>query len=229
MSRLSVKLGFWSALLMAIAFIVYTIAFGAILISFRIPPWTGLSEFIASIDDTWYLYYTLCQLLAFLTPLLFVLVVNSLHDYAPNNKKILTRISISFAIVFTVFSSINYFIQFSAVRLNILHGQPEGLEQFIQLNPLSLITAINILGWTLFLGLSSLFIVPIFSGGRLHKVIQLSFLANGILCILGAIGYVFEILLLNILFFYGMGAAIMVIGISLSILFKRIYLICENK
>ena len=180
MNRLSIRLGFWSSILMATSFIVYTIAFVAILSFFRIPPWTGLSDFVASVNNTWYLFYTSCQLLAFLTPLLFVLVINSIHDYARNDKKILTRISICFAIVFAALSSINYFIQFSAVRLNILHGQPEGVEQFIQLNPLAVITAINILGWTLFLGLSSLFIVPIFSGSGLEKLIRLSFLINGV-------------------------------------------------
>jgi len=104
----------------------------------------------------------------------------------------------------------------------MLHGHTEGLEHFIQLNPDSVIVAINMLGWTVFFGLSSLFIVPIFSSGKLEKVIKFSFLVNGIICILGAIGYVFEITILNILFFYVMGAAVIVIAISSSIWFKRL-------
>ncbi|MFC1861022.1 hypothetical protein ACFLYL_01915 [Chloroflexota bacterium] len=78
MSRLSVKLGLWAAILIAIAFIVYTISFSSIL--FRIPTWTSLPDFIASTSGTWLPLYTSCQFLAFLTPPLFVLLVSSVHD-----------------------------------------------------------------------------------------------------------------------------------------------------
>jgi hypothetical protein len=222
MSPLSIKLGYWSALLIAIVFIVYTIVYVAILIVFPIPHWNGISSYAASINDAWFIPFTTCQFLAFLTAPLFIILVNSIHDYAGNDKKVLAKLSIWFAIIFAVLSSIHYFIQFSAVRQNILQGHLDGLEQFVQLNPTSIIAAVNLLGWTLFLGLSSLFIVPIFKGGRLEKVIKYSFMANGIFCILGSIGYVFNIYILNFVFFNGMGASIIAIGISSSILFRRI-------
>ena len=149
--------------------------------------------------------------------------MNSIHDYAPGDKKILTRISICFAAIFTVLSSINYFIQFTAVRQSILQGHLEGLEQFVQLNPASVTFALAMLGWTLFLGLSSFFIAPVFSGGRLEKVIKYLFFINGIFCMIGAIGYVFEMLLLSLLYFSVMGIAMIVIAISSGrILFKRL-------
>ena len=222
MSRLSIKLGFWAAVLIAIAFIVYTISFSAILLFFRIPIWTSLPDFIASTSGTWFPLFTSCQFLAFLTPPLFVLLVNSVHDNTSDEKRTLTRASLCFSLIFATLSSIHYFVQFTVVRLGMLHGHTEGLEQYIQLNPDSVIVAINMLGWTVFFGLSSLFMVSIFSSGKLEKVIKFSFLVNGIICILGAIGYVFEIAILNILFFYVMGAAVMVIAISSSIWFKRL-------
>jgi energy-converting hydrogenase Eha subunit C len=208
--------------LIAIAFIVYTISFSFILLFFRIPTWTSLPDFVASTSGIWFPLYTSCQFLAFLTPPLFVLLVSSVHDNTSDEKKPLTRASLCFSLIFATLSSIHYFVQFTAVRLGILHGHIEGLEQFIQLNPDSVIVAINMLGWTVFFGISSLFMVPIFSSSKLGKVIKFSFLVNGIICILGAIGYVFEIVILNVLFFYIMGAAVMVIAISSSIWFKRL-------
>jgi hypothetical protein len=221
MSRLSIKLGFWAAVLMAIVFIAYTIGLSVILLFFPIPHWTNLSDFIASASGTWFSLYTSCQFLAFLTPPLFVLLVNSLYDSTSDEKKPLIRASLCFSVIFASLSSIHYFVQFSVVRFGILHGHTEGLEPFIQLNPDSVISAINILGWTVFFGLSCLLMVPIFSSDKLEKVIKFSFLFNGIVCFLGAVGYVFEISILNMLFFYGMGIAVMVIAISLSIWFKR--------
>jgi energy-converting hydrogenase Eha subunit C len=228
MSKLSSKLGFWASVLIAFAFIVYTISLSAILLFFRIPHWTSLPEFVASTSGTWFPLYSACQFLAFLTPPLFVLLINSIHDKATFEEKTLTRASLCFAVIFATLSSINYFVQFSTVRLGMLHGRPEGLEAFIQLNPDAVITAFNILGWTVFFGLSSLFIVPLFSSGKLEKVIKFSFLVNGIICFLGAIGYVFEINILNTLFFYGMGAAVIVISISSSIWFKRLNKLADS-
>ncbi len=46
---------------------------------------------------------------------------------------------------FFVLIGINYFIQISAVRLQIKAGQTNGLGQFIQANPVSVFSAINML------------------------------------------------------------------------------------
>ena len=223
MNRLAIKFGYWSSFLIALAFILYTVGLAAILLAFRIPHWTNLSGFASAIDGTWFLLYSVCQFFAFVTAPLFMFLVNSIHDYAKfrTDKKILTRNAICCAVIFAMLSSINYFVQFTAVRQSILTGNLEGLDQFVQLNPVSAIAAINILGWTVFLGMSSLFLVPVFSGTGLEKVIKYSFLLNGTFCILGAIGYVFKIMALSFLFFYGMGAAVIVVSIVLSIWFRR--------
>jgi hypothetical protein len=55
------------------------------------------------------------------------------------------------------------FRQITAVRLNVVAGRVEGLEHFVQANPYSILSAINMLGWSVFLGLASLFVGPVFS------------------------------------------------------------------
>ena len=51
MSQLSIKLGFWSAFLSAIAFIVFTICFVTIAMMSPIFTWTDLSAYVAYVND----------------------------------------------------------------------------------------------------------------------------------------------------------------------------------
>lgn len=68
-----------------------------------------------------------------------------LRLYSPG-KKLLARIGIDFGLAFAVLTGINYFVQLSAVRLSLLKGELQGLEQIVQANPISGISAINMLG-----------------------------------------------------------------------------------
>ena len=68
-----------------------------------------------------------------------------------------TRIALSLGIGFAVLAGLFYFVQITAVRWSVQLGETTGLEQIIQANPLSALAAMNMLGWTLFLGLASLF------------------------------------------------------------------------
>lgn len=152
----------------------------------------------------------------------YVVLLTSILDFADPDRRILVRIAVCFGLAFAVSIGINYFLQISAVRLGILKGQTQGLEQFIQSNPISGVAAINMLGWTVFFALSSLFVAPVFTGGRLEKVIRSAFLVNGIICLLGGVGYVFDLAILIFFCMYlGMGAAVLVAVIPLCIMFRR--------
>jgi hypothetical protein len=123
--------------------------------------------------------------------------------------------------LFAAMIGIHYFVQLTAVRLSIQQGQLTGMEQIVQANPLSAVSAINMLGITLFLGLASIFLVPIFSGGQVERVIRYAFLVNGICCLIGFLSYILQI---NVLLFltinFGMGGAVTLATISLAILFR---------
>jgi hypothetical protein len=56
-----------------------------------------------------------------------------------------------------------------AVRQDILKGKTEGLELFVHFNFDSPMSAIKMLGWTLFSILSALAVVSLFKGGRVDK------------------------------------------------------------
>lgn len=223
MNRWSIKLGLWSAVLCAATFIVFTLCFLAIVAINPLYIWTNFEDWVRynSVNNQSFKY--LAQMMMLFFGILFVVLLNSIHDYTQDGKKILARISLSFAIIFAAMTGMHYFVQISVVRLNLAQGQLQGLEQFIQGNPTSAMAGINMLGWTVFFGLSSLFIAPVFSGGRLERLIRYSFLANGVIVLLGGVGYIFDItILVFVLMNLGMGAAVILFTLALALLFRRL-------
>jgi hypothetical protein len=124
--------------------------------------------------------------------------------------------------IFAALTAISYFVQLSAVRLAIQKNAIEGLEQVVQANPISAVAAINVLGWSLFLGLASLFMAPVFTGRGLQRFISICLWINGAMCLLGGVGYVLDntalvFLTLN----FGMGGAVFGFAVGLAIFFRR--------
>ena len=203
---LTLKLGFWSALLAAVTFVIYTLSFVGILLVSPLFTWTNMADYVTYVQTNPQIFKDIAQAAMLLFGPLLVIILNSIHELAPADKRMLTRLALSFGIMFALLTSMFYFVQLSTVRQSLLHGQPEGLEWFVQANPASVLLAINMLGWTLFLGLASLFISPVFTGGRLEAVIRYAFLVNGIVCLLGGISFVLNIPVLIFLFItFGMG------------------------
>jgi len=221
-SPLVPRLGFWAAITAFLTFVVYTICFTAILLSAPLFTWTTLADYIAYVGEHGGLFRSLAQFAMLLFGVSFVVLLNSIQECANNEQKILIRISVGFGLLFAVTVGIHYFTQLSAVRLNLLGGQTEGLEHFVQANPYSILSAINMLGWTLFLGLASLFVAPVFSGARLERLIRSAFLLNAFFCLGGGIGYVEEIeWLVFVTITIGMGASVLVATAALAIWFRR--------
>jgi hypothetical protein len=79
------------------------------------------------------------------------------------------------------------------------------------------------LGWTLFFGLSCLFLAPVFSGGGLERLIRFALLANGIIVLLGGIGFVSDLTaLVFVTMNLGMGAAVLISTFALTLFFHRL-------
>lgn len=222
MNRLSIQLGFWSAALSALMFIVYTVAFVVILMGSSLFLWTNFEDYVAYVQGYHTIWPEVGRLSMLLFSLIFVVLLASLEEYARAEQKILARISRSFALGLAVLAGSFYFVQISAVRINFQHGDLTGLEQVIQGNPYSAFAALNMMGWTFFFGLSSLFVAPIFHGRGLTRIIRWAFLINGVSCLLGAVGYIFEIVaLIFITINLIMGGAILVMSVGLALLFWR--------
>ncbi len=221
-SRLSYQIGFWASVVNATAFILYTVCFIGIAATQPLFQWTNLADYLAYVNQYDSTFKDLAMGAMLLFGPAFVLMLSGFHDYAAPEKKALSRISLCFGSIFATLISIHYFIQLSIVRLDIQSGNLAGLEQLIQGNPASASSAVNMLGWTLFLGLASLFIAPVFSGKKLETALRWLFVGNGLCCLLGGIGFIFDIKLL--VFFgitLGMGGLLTAAAILSCFFFRR--------
>jgi hypothetical protein len=221
-SQLALRLGFWSAVTTVLTFVIYTICFIAILLSSPLFTWTGVADYVAYVEAYGGSFRPLAQASMILFSLSFVVLLHTIQEVAPAERKLLARISVSFGSLFAVTVGIHYFAQVSAVRLNVLAGRTEGLEYFVQANPHSMLSAINMLGWSIFLGLASLFVAPIFSVERPQRLIRFAFLLNGLFCLAGGVGYVWDITwLIFVTTTMGMGVAVLVAAAALARWFRR--------
>ena len=220
--KIVLKLGYLSAILCAATFIGYIICFIGILSTSEMYMWTDFENYLEYVNENPQLFKHIAQLLMMLFVVSYLILTVTLNELVDANNKIFSKLSVSFAIIFAALVSIHYFIQISSVRIQLLNKETEGLLQFIQGNPISASSSINMLGWTLFFGLSSLFIFPVFKSGRKEKIIRAAFLTNGISCLAGGIGFIFQIDIITLICMnLIMGAAVMAFSIGLIGYFKR--------
>lgn len=221
-NRLAVRLGFWSAFFAAATFIAFTVCFVAVFLNPPLFVWTNFADYVVYARNNQQIFKSLAQLSMLLFAPPYVILINSIHEVTPPEKKVTTRLGLSFGVLFAALVGGFYFVQLSAVRLSVAKDQLGGLEQIVQANPYSALSALNMLGWTLFFGLSSLFLAPAFSGSRLASVIRWLFVINGIMCLIGGIGYALEITTVVFLTInFGMGGAVTILTLALCFYFRR--------
>jgi len=220
--RLALRLGFWSALGAAAMFIAFTVCFVAVVLKPPLFVWTSFADYVVYARNDQRVLKSIAQLTMLLFAPLYVALINSLHELAPAEKKAATRLGLACGVMFAALSGGFYFVQLSAVRLSVAKEQFAGLEQVVQANPYSALSALNMLGWTVFFGLSSLCVAPAFAGSGLVKAIRWLFVVNGLMCLLGGIGYVLEMTaLVFVTINLGMGGAVMLLTIALCLHFRR--------
>lgn len=223
MKTLSYKIGYYTSVLLAFIFISWIVCFVGIALTSPMFFWTGMADYLKYTEQYSQIFQIVAKALMLVFGPLFVVLINSYYEFVPIEKKFLIRLSLLFALGFAILSSIHYFVQLSSVRLNMLEGNINGMDLFVQANPNSIMTSIDMLGWTLFLGMTSFAIFPIFGKGKNLRIIRAAFIANGISCMLAGVGYVFQIDLLTFLFAnIGVGGALLIVMISSVRLFRRL-------
>jgi len=110
----------------------------------------------------------------------YVVLVVSIHAYASPQKKVYGQIGLSFAQIAAMVLLADYFVQFSVVPVSLMHEQTEGIALLTQYNPYGAFIVLEELGYLL-MGLSFLFLAPVFTGGRLASVIGWVFVAGFVL------------------------------------------------
>ncbi|MGI6537921.1 MAG: hypothetical protein ACOX22_06230 [Caldicoprobacterales bacterium] len=224
MNRIALKAGYISSVIGIATFVLYTFCFIAILVVNPIFIWTNFENYIMSVQTTNQIFKHIAMFLMIVYGVCFLIQVCSISEIAVKAKKYFAKLAELFGIGFLTLISINYFVQLTTVRMQVYTGQTDGLEQFIQANPVSGMAAINMLGWTIFFGLSCIFAGLALGNTKIEKVIKYAFLSNGVMMFLGLIGYLFDISVVVFLCMnLGMGSAILIATIPLCYLFKRSY------
>jgi hypothetical protein len=207
-----------SLLAIFVVFTAYTVAYVVLLVRHRIPAWTSVAAFRESRKQPWFRVFTFCQVCALATPLLFLAFAASIGAAAaasagaPDAAPAL--IATAAATAFALLSTVYYFVQLWLAATDVSRTGEESLSHLFQLNPAAAFTCVNILGWTLFFAVASLCLAPLFRGSAGLDLLCGLLLANGLFCLAGLWGFLWRVRVLNVVFFNGMGLA--VLGFSLS-------------
>lgn len=167
------KAGIWSAALATFFSIFYDVG--------QIAEWLGLMGSGGGADNP----STPLGILILLTPSLllgssFLVMMASLHQATPPDRKIWSQVALAFATVYTVLISINYYVQLTWVGPRIASGRIAGMEVFLFTPFDSFLYAVDILGYS-FMSLSTLFAAFTLKGRGLIGAARVFLIANGLL------------------------------------------------
>ncbi|MEM8485330.1 MAG: hypothetical protein AAF564_07255 [Bacteroidota bacterium] len=224
MNNTSSFLGFGSAVLGSILLLAFTFCFIALIANNPQMPaaWTTLPDYLAYTQQTDQALKYIAQCCMLLFCPLFVIMAFSLHEITPPAKQYWARLGSAFAIGFCVLTTTMYFVQLTTVRLGAKGIYTSGIEQFIQFYPYAGILSIGMLGMTLFLGLASLCMAPLFRGNRLQVCIRIFLLINGFSCLSGGLAYAFDnVWVINLTMNLGMGGSLLILTSLLAVYFSR--------
>ncbi len=165
--------GFWSAVLATIFSTAYVVA--------QLAEWAGALGSGGGAENA----STPVGLVVLLTPSLFLgsaflVLMVSVHELAPSDRRIWSHAAVVFATVYTVLISINYFVQLAWVVPRIVAGRTEGIEAFLFTPFDSFLYAVDILGYS-FMSVATVFAAMVFRGSGLSRVVRMFLLANGLL------------------------------------------------
>ncbi len=165
--------GIWSAALATFFSIFYDVA--------QIAEWLGLMGSGGGADNP----STPLGLFVLLTPSLllgssFLVMMASLHQVTPPDRKVWSQAALAFATVYTVLISINYYVQLTWVGPRLAAGRVAGMEAFLFTPFDSFLYAVDILGYS-FMSLSTLFAAFTLTGRGIERAARVFMIANGLL------------------------------------------------
>jgi hypothetical protein len=165
--------GFWSAVLATVFSLTYVVA--------QLAEWFGWMGSGGGAHNP----STPLGLVVLLTPSLFLgpsflLLMLSVHQATPADRRIWSHAAAAFATVYTVMIAINYYVQLTWVMPRLAAGRTDGLEPFLFTPFDSFLYAVDILGYS-FMSLATLFAALTFTGTGLERWARWFLIANGCL------------------------------------------------
>jgi len=133
-------------------------------------------------------YATTFHVVMLVAVILMVPLWCGIHLSTPPEKRIYTLTSLVFLLMLTLLVVINRFVGLTLVRQSPDLGQTAGLEWFQPYGWPSLMFAFESLGWGIFFSLACLFLIPVFTTGKLDRWIAGTFAVIGVLSPAAALG-----------------------------------------
>jgi hypothetical protein len=110
----------------------------------------------------------------------FLVLMVSIHQIAPVEKKVWSHAAVAFATAYTVLISTVYFVQLTFVAPHLVRGDTAPIEVFRFVPFDSYFYAVDILGYS-FMSVSTLFAGLTFGGERIQRAARFFLIANGVL------------------------------------------------
>jgi cytochrome c oxidase subunit IV len=203
------QMGTWSALGVFVLGVLYL--------------FTGAAWFVAGGDLATPLgdpYLAVLEILILLSAPPMVAMMAAVHAYAPPESKTYSRVALGFMFLVAGLTSSVHFVQLTVGRRLDAAGVA-GISGILSLRWPSVMYALDILAWDLFLGLSLLFAAPTFKGAGLPATIRVSLIISGALCIAGLLGPALGNMAWQRLGILGYSVVFPVVCLLLALLFRR--------
>ena len=170
------NIGYWSAIIVTVSSILPTIFI--LVWGFALP--THQSNY-----DVNLLFNCLYGGISLLLPLSFIVLMVSITNYAPSEKKVWTRIGLFLAIMYAITGACNFYLNTIAIR-----SYPQIHSLLMTTFPiLTRSEARSALSFAL-VGLAGLFILPVFHRGGIELAIRWCFAIIGVATAISCFGFV---------------------------------------
>ncbi|PZV18875.1 MAG: hypothetical protein DCF20_02130 [Pseudanabaena sp.] len=156
------KVGFWSGLIAFAATVAFVIVQTLQLFAFLSYP----------LDEILIYGFSLCIVIPFLLEML------ALHYITPTEKKFWSHAALIFTVLYVAFVTANYVVQLTTVIPMTLQGASEEIL-ILRQTPHSLFWDFDAIGY-IFMGLATLFALPIFEKQGFQRWVRYSFLAHSL-------------------------------------------------
>ncbi|MBK6962904.1 MAG: hypothetical protein IPH20_02960 [Bacteroidales bacterium] len=218
--------GYLAAIFLSFLFILWIVCFAGIVITSPLFMWTNLEDYIRYVRTNNQFFQNFAKVLMLLFGPAWVVLINSFYQNAMPENKANARLSLLFGLAFALFISVHYFIQLSTVRLGIASNNTDGLLQLVQANPVSAMSAVNMLGWTFFMGLSSLYLFLSIKDDRKARTTGYAFLANACVCLTGGLSFLLQIDIMTFLLMNpGLGGSVIFSAIASAGFFRKMEIV----
>ena len=204
-TRRVLLLGMWTAWTIVVLYVVYIAVLFAGGVAVGVPrePYLATAEILTSVGA-----------------LIQVGLVAVIHDSAPPRAKTLSLAALGWMLLMAGLTVTVHFVQLTVARRIDLAATPELARLFGWEWP-SLLYAIELVAWHLFLGLSLLFAASAFRGRGAEAAVRVGLRVSGSLCIIGLVGPALGNLNWRMIGVFGYGLVFPIVCVAIGLVFKR--------